>query len=352
MAMDTNGKLITFEEHYVCPDLVDLCYDYAEEHAESESEKKRLEAGREFVKKSPLTDLGDRRLAWMDEKGVDVQVLIYGDNAPQDLPASMAVEACRQANDWLAAQIAKHPDRFIGFATLPVDDPEAAAAELRRCVNELGFRGAGLKATYAGKEFMDEPRFEPVWAAAEELGVPVILHPTDVKPEVQKAYYAGEDIDPIFTIMMSGSAIGWHYETGIAYLRLVVSGLLDRHPNLKLIMGHWGEMLPYYFDRLDMVLGAFGKDKLQHKVSDYFRRMYVMPSGMIAADEHAKPVIDTDFRTCLDYFGEDHILWGNDYPYRIDAPMPQVKEYVEGLPLSDEAKAKIMNQNGTQLLGL
>ncbi len=349
--MNTNGKLMTFEEHYVCPDIVDQCYDYAEKDA-APLEKKRLEAGREFVKKSPLTDLGDKRIAWMDEKGVDIQVLIYGDNAPQDLPADQAVEACRKANDWLAAQISKHPDRFIGFATLPVDDPEAAAEELRRCVKELGFRGAGLKATYAGKEFMDEPRFEPIWKAAEELDVPVILHPTDVKEDVAKEYYQGENIDPIISIMLSGSAIGWHYETGIAYLRLVVSGLLDRHPNLKLIMGHWGEMIPYYFDRLDMVLGNLAKGKLEHNVSYYFKKMYVMPSGMIPADENAKPVIDTDFRTCLDFFGEDHILWGNDYPYRIDAPMPNLRNYIEGLPLSDEAKEKIMNENGTKVLGL
>ena len=349
--MNTEGKVITFEEHYVCPGLVDLCYDHAEENA-SPLEKQRLEAGRQFVKTSPLTDVGKKRLAWMDEKGVDIQVLIYGDNAPQDLPASLAVDACRKANDWLAEQISRHPDRFVGFATLPVDDPEAAAEELERCVKSLGFRGAGMKATYAGKEFMDEPRFEPIWAKAEELGVPVILHPTDVKADVSKEYYQGGNIDPIISIMLSGSAIGWHYETGIAYLRLVVSGLLDRHPNLKLIMGHWGEMIPYYFDRLDMVLGNLAKGKLEHNVSDYFRKMYVMPSGMIPADEDAKPEIDTDFRTCLDYFGEDHILWGNDYPYRIDAPMPQIRNYIEGLPLSDEAKAKIMNENGARLLRL
>lgn len=350
--MNTTGKLMTFEEHYVCPDLIDLCYDYAEEHAASDTEKQRLEAGRQFVKNSPLTDLDEKRLAWMDEKGVDIQVLIYGNNAPQDLPASLAVDACKKANDWLAEGIKKHPDRFVGFATLPVDDPEAAAEELKRCVNELGFRGVGLKATYAGKEFMDEPRFEPIWAAAEALDVPVILHPTDVKAEVQKAYYEGQNIDPILSILMEGSAIGWHYEAGIAYLRLVVSGLLDRHPKLKLIMGHWGEMLPYYFDRLDMVMGNLAEKKLSHKVSDYFKNMYVMPSGMIPADENATPEIDTDFRTCLDFFGENHILWGNDYPYRIDIPMPHLKNYIAGLPLSDAAKAKIMNQNGAYLLKL
>lgn len=349
--MNTAGKLMTFEEHYVCPDLVDLCYDYAEKSA-SPIEKQRLEAGRKFVKASPLTDLGEKRIAWMDANGVDIQVLIYGDNAPQDLPASMAVDACRKANDWLAGEICKHPDRFIGFATLPVDDPEAAAAELKRCVNELGFRGAGMKATYAGKEFLDEPRFEPIWAAAEELGVPVILHPTDVKEDVQHAYYEGQNIDPILSILMEGSAIGWHYETGIAYLRLVVSGLLDRHPDLKLIMGHWGEIIPYYFDRLDMVMGNLAKEKLNYKISDYFRKMYVMPSGMIPADENAKPEIDPDFRVCLDFFGGDHILWGNDYPYRIDAPMPKTRNYIDGLPLSEKAKSKIMNENGTKVLGL
>lgn len=348
---DTKGKLIGFEEHYVCPDIVDICYDYAEKNAEP-IEKKRLEAGREFVKKSPLTDIGDKRLAWMDENGVDIQVLIYGDNAPQDLPASLAVDACRTANNWLAEQIKKNPDRFVGFAILPLDDPEAAAEELERCVKELDFRGAGLKETYAGKEFLDEPRFEPIWAKAEELGVPVFLHPTDVKPEVQKAYYEGQNIDPLLSILIEGSAIGWHYETGVAYLRLVVSGLLDRHPNLKLILGHWGEVLPYYFDRLDMVTGKLAEGKLKHKISDYFKKMYVMPSGMIPADENAKPEIDTDFRVCLDYFGEDHIIWGNDYPYRLDAPMPKVKNYIKGLPLSDEAKEKIMNQNGAKILGL
>ncbi len=345
-------KIITFEEHYVCPDIVDMCYDYAEAHATSPIEKKRLEGSRQIAKTGPLTDLGDRRLAWMDEKGVDIQVLIYGDNSPQDLPASLAVEACRKANDWLAGEIGKYPDRFIGFATLPVDDPEAAAEELKRCVNELGFRGVGMKATYDGKEFMDEPRFEPIWEMAEKLAVPVILHPTDVKTEVQKAYYEGTNIDPILSIMMRGCAIGWHYETGIAYLRLIVSGLIDRHPDIKLIMGHWGEMIPYYFDRLDMVIGNLAKEKLSHNVSDYFKKMYVMPSGMIPADENAVPEIDPDFRICLDFYGEDHILWSNDYPYRIEAPIPQIRNYIEGLPISGEGKTKIMNENGRRLLGM
>lgn len=350
--MDTKNKVLTFEEHYVCPDLIDLCYDYAEEKA-APVEKQRLVAGRKFVKSSPLIEVGDKRIAWMDQEGVDVQVLIYGDNSPQDLPASMAVDACRKANDWLAAQIAKHPDRFIGFATLPVDDPEAAAKELERCVKELGFRGVGLKETYAGKEFMDEPRFEPIWAKAEELNVPVILHPADVKEDVAKAYYQGENIDTVSSILLSGFAIGWHYETGIAYLRLAVSGLLDRHPDLKLIIGHWGEMMPYYFDRLDMSMGSLPEKKMKHDVSYYFKKMYVMPSGMIPGDENAKPEIDTDFRVCLDYFGEDHIVWSNDYPYRQNGmAMPQVRNYIEGLPLSDEAKEKIMNKNGAKVLGL
>ena len=279
---------------------------------------------------------------------MDMQVLSYGDNSPADLPAGQAVALCREANDYLAKHCRQHPDRFAGFAVLPVDAPEEAAKEAVRAVKELGLKGVSFKATYCGEEFFDSRRFEPIFEAIGELNVPVTFHPNETVPAVTKSYYEGDSIPPMASMLLSGFGIGWHYETGVAYLRLVASGLLDKYPDMKLTIGHWGEVLPYYFDRLDMAFGNLGKGMLQRKFTDYFRQnMYVMPSGL-----HDKKVMDTPMKVCLDEFGADHIVWSNDYPHRADAALPNTKEWIDRLEISAENREKIAHLNGEKLLGL
>lgn len=341
-------KVITFEEHYICPEVDTAYRKSADQSRMSETQKAKLASSEKWVAESPIADIGKRRIQWMDENGVDMQVLSYGDNSPADLPAGQAVALCREANDYLAEHCRQHPDRFAGFAVLPVDAPEEAAKEAVRAVKELGLKGVSFKATYCGEEFFDSRRFAPIFEAIGELNVPVTFHPNETVPAVTKSYYEGDSIPPMASMLLSGFGIGWHYETGVAYLRLVASGLLDKYPDMKLTIGHWGEVLPYYFDRLDMAFGNLGKGMLQRKFTDYFRQnMYVMPSGL-----HDKKVMDTPMKVCLDEFGADHIVWSNDYPYRADAALPNTKEWIDRLEISAEDREKIAHLNGERLLGL
>lgn len=317
-------KIITFEEHYTCP-MVSPDAPQA-------------------------TRLGQDRIDWMDEQGVDVQVLSYGDGSPGERRGGAAVDLCRRANDSLADAMARYPGRLEGFATLPLDRPDAAVQELERCVKDLHFRGAALKATLGGGEFPDEIRFRPVFQKAAELGVPVLFHPSPVVTQVRMAYYSGESLHPMVSQVLSGPGMGWHYEAGVAVLRQILSGNLDRYPGLQLIVGHWGEMLPYYFERLDMVFRGLPPEKtgLTKDISEYFKEhVYVMPSGMFSEGD-----MSLAFRNCLELFGEDRILWSVDYPYRLQSPLPNVGQWMEELDLPDEQKEKIAHLNGEKLLGL
>ena len=348
-------RVITLEEHYVCPEVDTAFRKVVDQSRLSATQRAKLAASEQFVKESPLTDIGARRLAWMDGNGVDMQVLSYGDNCPQDLPAKDAVSLCRLANDYLAEHCKKHPDRFAGFAVLPVDAPEEAAKEAKRAITELGLKGIGFKATYRGEEFLDGKRFAPIFEAIAELNVPFYLHPTETVPAVTASYYEGDSIPAGASQLLSGFGIGWHYETGVAYLRLIASGLLDAYPDMKLLIGHWGELIPFYFDRLDISFGPVGERLLgvsaglpQRKVSDYFRQnMYVMPSGL-----HGGKVMDSATLVCLKEFGADRIVWANDYPYRGESDLPNTKDWIGQLEVSPEDREKIAHGNAERLLGL
>ena len=233
---ETVTKVITFEEHYLCPETDAAYRKLVDQSRMSATQKAKLASSEQWVAESPITDIGERRLAWMDENGVDMQVLSYGDNTPSDLPAKESVALCRLANDYLAEHCQKHPDRFAGFAILPVDAPKEAAKEAVRAVNELGLKGISFKATYRGEEFFDNQRFTPIFEAIAELNVPMMFHPNETVPAVTKSYYEGDNIPPMASMLLSGFGIGWHYETGVAYLRLIASGLLDKHPDMKLLI--------------------------------------------------------------------------------------------------------------------
>ena len=185
---------------------------------------------------SQLQDLGTERLQHMDATGIDVQVLSYASPGTQVLEASEAVPLAREANDQLAVAIAAHPDRFAGFATLPTPDPQAAATELERAVRQLGFVGAMINGRTEDR-FLDDPRFRPILEPAVTLDVPIYLHPTMPSQAVQEAYYAG--FDPVVSTIFATSGCGWHMETGIHALRMILAGIFDRYPTLQLILGHW-----------------------------------------------------------------------------------------------------------------
>lgn len=195
-----------------------------------------------------LDDLGEGRLRSMDAAGIDVQVLSALAYAVQELDPSQSLEISRDLNDRMAAAVAAHPGRFRAFATLPMCDPKASAAELARGVEELGFVSAMIHGQTHGV-FLDDPSADPVLATSERLGVPVHLHPAPPPPAVRAAYFSG--FDSAVAGMLATAGWGWHAECGLHVLRMVVGGVFERFPALQVIVGHMGENLPFSLARAD-----------------------------------------------------------------------------------------------------
>ncbi|MCV7419354.1 amidohydrolase [Mycobacterium yunnanensis] len=281
--------------------------------------------------------LAGTRLAHMDRAGIDVQVVSHGANSPGNLAHPEAVRLCRAVNDELARQISEHPTRFRGFATLPLHDPAAAADELKRCVGELGFVGALTHGAIDGV-FLDDPRFEPVLAAAEAVTLPIYVHPGMPQRAVSTPYYAGSWPASV-QFLFAGPAFGWHAEAGIHVLRLILSGALDRHPNLRLLSGHWGELVAGWLDRLDEVVGWV--DYLDRAPSAYYReQVWVTPSGMFSQNQLNFIVAEV---------GADRIIHSEDFPYVV---RDNVAEFLEQADLTESQRVAIAHGNAEKLLGM
>ncbi|GKT03838.1 hypothetical protein OKN36_13740 [Furfurilactobacillus sp. OKN36] len=184
-----------------------------------------------------MQDVTSERLAYMDQHGIDMQLLSYGNSSPQNLAPDVAIPLCKLANDELASVIAANPIRFAGLAVLPVCDPTAAAAELHYAVTKLGLKGVLLKGNYDNR-FFDDPFFLPIFQAASDLDVPVYFHPSFIPASVTHHYYENDNWSDLTTGILSSAGFGWHMDVGIQVMRMIVSGLFDKFPNLKLVSGH------------------------------------------------------------------------------------------------------------------
>lgn len=281
-----------------------------------------------------LDDLGAGRISLMDEGGVDVQVLSVTTPALHNLEPEESVSLARRTNDLIAATVASHPSRFQGFATLPTASPEAAALELERAVRQLGLAGAMLCGRTRNRN-MDHPDFLPIYETAARLGVPLFVHPQIPQRAVRDVYYSGF-ADPVDTAFAT-FALGWHYEAGIQFVRLMLAGVFDRYPDLQIILGHWGEVVLFYLERLNSLARVA---RLQRSVGDYVRQnLYVTPSGMWSA-----PYLQ---RT-LEIVGPDRILFSTDHPYQY-RPGGAGRSFVEESPLSPEEKESFAHGNWERL---
>src|SRR3954471_671531 len=223
--MQTKPQVIAIEEHYWDPEI---SATFA-----SDAGPRRMAGA--------LHELGEPRLAAMDEAGIDVQVLSHGAPSTQRLDAETAVPLARRANDRLREAVRAHPDRFAAFAALPTADPKAAADELERCVGKLGFVGAMIHGPSNGV-FIDDKRFWPIFERAQELDVPIYIHPATPVQAVIDAYY--KDYIKEFPQIIA-AAWGYTVETATMGVRLVLSGVCDKYPGTKIILGHLGESLPF-----------------------------------------------------------------------------------------------------------
>ena len=283
-----------------------------------------------------LEDLDEGRLADMDAHGIDVQVL--SNLATQMLPATGAAELVREVNDRLAAACRRHPDRFSAFASLPTSAPEQAPDELRRAVEELGFVGAMIFGR-TNDEFLSAESFDPILKTAAYLGVPIYLHPGfPARATIADNYERG--LKPVVATRLATAAWGWHSETGVHFLNIVLSGVLDRYPRLQFILGHWGEMVPWFLARLEEGLPRTVTG-LDRTITEYVKEnVYYTPSGMFTS-EH--------LRFCADILGTDRCIFSVDYPFIAN---DRAQSFLDECGLPEDVVHAIAHGNAERLLGI
>jgi predicted TIM-barrel fold metal-dependent hydrolase len=287
-----------------------------------------------------ILEMGDERLAGMDRNGIEFTILSLNAPAVQAmLDTNKAIEISRRANDRMAEAVARHPRRFAAFAALPMQDPDAASRELIRCVKELGFKGA-LVNGFTQKDvpdsaiYYDIPEYRSFWSTVSQLDVPFYLHPRMPIPARAQPY----DGHP----WLMSSPWGFAVETSIHALRMCGSGMFDQFPNLKIIVGHLGEHIPYDLWRIDARMrfsprGYAGK----HPLGDYFRQhFYVTTSGNFC---------DPSFQCALEVMGVDRMLFSTDYPFE---KMDDAANWFDNTPLSDADRLRIGRTNAMKLFNL
>ncbi len=313
--------LIALEEHLLPADLVDQVWQTAM-------------APQALAAK--LADVDEQRLRAMDDAGIDIQVLSVTAPGSQQVPTEAAAELSRALNDRCAEAIAAHPDRFNALATLPTQDPSAAIVEAKRAITELGFCGVVINGHTQGR-FLDEPEFDELLSAIEELDAPIYLHPTYPPQQVADVYFSG--LPEQTGRALATAAWGWHAETGLHVLRLAAAGVFARHPNLQVVVGHMGENLPFSLMRADTVLGKADPGA---------------PSVAAVIREHVHITIcgytTTPPLLCaLQVFGADRIMFSSDYPF--GDPVEHSKFLAEA-PISPADRDKIAHRNAQRLFRL
>ena len=324
-------KIVALEEHYSTPEI-HAAWSQLDPQFQDCSTKMDGPPDLE----SRLEDFADSRLKAMDDSGVDVQVLSLTAPSVQNLEASQAVELAKRANAVAARAVAAHPDRFQAFAALPTPAPDEAARELERAVSDLGCVGAMLNGR-TREINMDDARYFPIYQTAARLGVPLYVHPQCPTQQVRDAYYSG--FDEQTDVVFATAGIGWHYETGIQVLRLILAGVFDRLPDLQIIVGHWGEVVLFYLDRIDQ-LSRQAAPNLERPISDYFAtNISVTPSGLWS---------ERYLKWAIEVLGIERILYSTDYPYVFSGD-DKPRQFLENADLSDEDKAKIGSGNWERL---
>ena len=285
-----------------------------------------------------MQDLDAMRIQDMDDTGIAMQILSLTAPGVQIFDRETAVALAQSSNDQLAEAIRRHPQRFAGLAAIAPQDPEAAARELERGVRTLGLKGAIVNSHTHG-EYLDDPKFWPIFEATEALDIPVYIHPTTPSPAM---------IAPFLERGLDGAVFGFAVETGLHLLRLVVAGVFDRFPKLRIVVGHLGEGLPYWLFRIDFMHRASvaagrypSQPKLQRKPSEYLKEnVYVTTSGMA----WEPPILYAQ-----SVLGMDRVLYAMDYPYQF---VPEEVQVTDNLPIGGGDKKRLYQTNAEQVFRL
>lgn len=331
------NKIIAIEEHFITKRHLEelkrlelLKYNPMEN--KSDNQKKIMD---EFNRK--LLDLDDVRLMDMDRVGLDIQVLQFSGHGLDRMDSKVASAIAKESNDILGELIKKYPSRFSGFAQLNMQNPKEAAIELERCVNKLNLKGVVISGKCNG-HYLDHESFTPVLAGCEKLNVPIYLHPGEPSQELFEELYS--DLPNGIGGPLSISGWGWHMENCLHSLRLVLAGVFDKFPNLKIIIGHMGEGIPFYLDRADKKM-AYGISHLKKSIKEYFlSNFYITTSGFFSNET---------LNCALEVFGADRIIFAIDYPYSTNK---EGIEFLNSANLSEEDFEKISHKNVEKLLNL
>jgi predicted TIM-barrel fold metal-dependent hydrolase len=322
-------RVITLEEHFATPLFLD--------GPGQDLKKAALKfEGRAIKLIEPLCDIGDKRLAAMDAAGIDFQMLSLTSPGTEQLDAGDAIALARDTNDAVAEAVKKHPKRFGGFAALPTMMPDKAAVELQQRLRSGAFKGAVINGHVRGR-YLDDKFFWPILECAEALNAPIHIHPTKPPQPVFDAYYAG--FSPLVSDMFGSPGWGWHIETAVHVIRLILGGAFDRFPKLQLVIGHLGEGLMSLFPRLDNMTPAM--TKLQRPITSYLREnVYYTVSGFN---------FPATFLNLLLEVGVPRIMFSADHPYQ---SMTLARAFLDQLPVSAADRARIAHGNAEKLFGV
>lgn len=325
-------RIVTIEEHVSFPEMIQFIPD--------DLLNKKEPSGPAVQMMAKLADISGERLESMDQNGISMQVLSVENMDVNLLDSTSAPEFASRYNDLLAEKIKDHPDRFTAFAHLPMVNPSAAADELERTVKTYGFRGAMIRGLTNG-EFLDAPKFTPIFERAEKLGVPIYIHPGIPPKPIIDAYYSniGSAVGSFDALACWGW--GWHSETAIHVLRLLVAGIFDTYPKLKIVIGHMGEMLPMMWDRSNKAFQPGNGGQNQRTLIDTFKQqLYMTTSGIFT---------QPPLQIALDTIGVDNIILSVDYPFSTNQ---MGIDFLNKIQLPADQIAKIAYENADRLLGL
>ena len=322
-------RTITLEEHFATQGFFDgPGRDVKEQARQAGSRAERL--------MRDLADLGEGRIAQMDAAGIDMQVVSLTQPGVEQLEAADALALARDANDALAEAMARYPKRLSGFAALPIAIPDQAAKEFEHRFKHQSFAGAIIHGHQRGR-YLDDKFFWPVLEAAESLGAPIYLHPTRPPRPVIEASYGR--FAPDVTEVLAGPGFGWHIETAVHVLRMVLGGVFDRFPKLQIVIGHMGEGLPFFMQRVDRMPAEL--TRLKRPVSDYLRdNLHYTFGGFNFAPT---------FLDLLLEIGVSRIMFSADYPY---GSMAKARAFLEQIPVSAADRARIAHGNAEKLFRL
>jgi hypothetical protein len=322
-------RTITLEEHFVSPAfLAGPGRDFAE--------RLRGSGARGAKIYEQLQDVGDKRIAEMDAAGIDMQVLSLNSPGVEQSDAAEQISIARESNDFLAEAVKKNPRRFAAFAALPVAAPDKAAQELEHRVRQQGFRGTLINGHSRGR-YLDDKFFWPILECAEALNVPIYLHPTvPPKPVVDASF--GGFATPV-SAMFAAAGWGWHIETAVHLIRMILGGVFDRYPKLQIVVGHLGEGIPFMLPRLNRNFST-ELTKLKRPFGDYLRANVHYTFGGFN--------FPATFLDLLLEIGVERIMFSVDYPY---GSMAEARSFLDHIPVSAADRERIAHRNAERLLG-